>query len=168
MDSCVVCGGSLSGRRADARHCGGPCRAEASRLRRLLRGKEVGPYRSVNERLDVSKRANHKHEGNSQMKDDTQNEAAPNGEPQLDGDHDACRPDWIARGQAAINASVDPDEHETELVDLLCQLRHWAEAKGVSYDSANRRATWHYDHEKMRSRGPRSRIGPPTEKSGDR
>lgn len=41
--SCVICGESLSGRRADARHCGGPCRAEASRLRRILAGEGAPP-----------------------------------------------------------------------------------------------------------------------------
>jgi hypothetical protein len=44
MRVCVVCGTSLEGRRADARHCGGPCRAEASLLRAILRGKTTAPY----------------------------------------------------------------------------------------------------------------------------
>jgi hypothetical protein len=50
---CVICGASLRGRRSDARHCGAPCRAEASRLRRLLDGKPDGPYRFVHQRLDA-------------------------------------------------------------------------------------------------------------------
>jgi hypothetical protein len=37
---CCVCGGSLEGRRRQARTCGGACRAEASRLRRLLAGEQ--------------------------------------------------------------------------------------------------------------------------------
>jgi len=53
LRSCVICGGSLSGRRADARHCGGPCRAEASRLRRILDGVGAPPYSSIYERLDA-------------------------------------------------------------------------------------------------------------------
>ena len=51
MRSCVVCGASLDGRRADARHCGGPCRAEASRLRQILKGSARVPYRSIHQRL---------------------------------------------------------------------------------------------------------------------
>jgi hypothetical protein len=35
---CVVCGASLAGHRADARHCSNGCRAEAWRMRRLLAG----------------------------------------------------------------------------------------------------------------------------------
>jgi hypothetical protein len=53
MRSCVICGAALEGRRADAKHCGAPCRAEASRLKRLLNGNKVGPYRSVNQRLEA-------------------------------------------------------------------------------------------------------------------
>jgi len=56
MRSCVICGAPLEGRKSIARHCGPPCRAEASRLRRLLNGKQVGPYRSINERLAASRR----------------------------------------------------------------------------------------------------------------
>jgi hypothetical protein len=35
---CGFCGGSLVGRRSDARYCSAPCRAEAWRLRQLLSG----------------------------------------------------------------------------------------------------------------------------------
>jgi hypothetical protein len=48
---CVVCGGSLTGRRSEARVCGGPCRAERSRLRAILNSSERGPYSSVAQRL---------------------------------------------------------------------------------------------------------------------
>jgi hypothetical protein len=41
---CAVCGSSLSGHRKDARSCSPVCRAEASRLRRLLRGESVDGY----------------------------------------------------------------------------------------------------------------------------
>lgn len=59
MRSCVVCGTSLDDRRSDARHCGGPCRAEAARLRAILSGRGSGPYRSVAERVRaLSKRTN--------------------------------------------------------------------------------------------------------------
>lgn len=50
MRVCVVCGASLEGQRSDARHCGGPCRAEASRLRRILDG-NAGPYASIRQRM---------------------------------------------------------------------------------------------------------------------
>jgi hypothetical protein len=51
MRSCVLCGASLEQRRADARHCGGACRAEASRLRRILDGVGAPPYYSIHHRL---------------------------------------------------------------------------------------------------------------------
>ncbi len=41
---CPVCGASLIGRRCDALYCGGPCRAEASRVRRLRDGGSVDGY----------------------------------------------------------------------------------------------------------------------------
>jgi hypothetical protein len=56
LRACVVCGTNLAGRRADARHCGGPCRAEASRLRRILAGREVGPYQSIQARMAARRR----------------------------------------------------------------------------------------------------------------
>jgi hypothetical protein len=56
MRVCVVCGNSLEGRRIDARHCGGPCRAEASRLRAILSGRGSGPYRSLAERLEARRK----------------------------------------------------------------------------------------------------------------
>ena len=56
MRVCVLCGESLEGRRRDARFCGGPCRAEASRLRAILRGSEAVPYSSVEERLQARRR----------------------------------------------------------------------------------------------------------------
>ena len=34
--TCAVCGADLTGRRRQARHCSGACRAEASRRHRLL------------------------------------------------------------------------------------------------------------------------------------
>lgn len=51
VSACALCGGDLSGRRTDARFCSGVCRAEASRLRRLLGGVEVDGYQSFAERL---------------------------------------------------------------------------------------------------------------------
>src|SRR5919109_348682 len=36
--TCPVCGASLGGHRSDAVYCGAPCRAEASRVRRLRQG----------------------------------------------------------------------------------------------------------------------------------
>lgn len=83
---------------------------------------------------------------------DSQNTGA--NQIELDGDHDARRPDWIAQGQRAIDASVDADDtdRETHLVDVLCVLRHWAEDAGVDYESADRGAAWHYAHERLRSR----------------
>jgi hypothetical protein len=56
MRACVICGVSLEGRRADARHCGAPCRAEASLLRAILRGETRTPYRSVAERFEARRK----------------------------------------------------------------------------------------------------------------
>jgi hypothetical protein len=53
MPVCGFCGGSLVGRRSDARYCSAPCRAEAWRLRRLLSGQPAGPYLSLADRLAV-------------------------------------------------------------------------------------------------------------------
>jgi hypothetical protein len=52
---CALCGDPMIGRRSDARFCGDPCRIEASRLRRLLAGETVGPYRSVADRLRAAR-----------------------------------------------------------------------------------------------------------------
>jgi hypothetical protein len=52
---CALCGAGMVGRRSDARYCGDPCRIEASRLRRLLAGERVGPYRSVADRLRAAR-----------------------------------------------------------------------------------------------------------------
>ena len=49
--SCLVCGDDLSGRRCDALTCSGACRAERSRLRRLLAGERVDGWDSVEARL---------------------------------------------------------------------------------------------------------------------
>jgi hypothetical protein len=48
---CAFCGGSMEGRRPQALYCGGPCRADASRLRRLLSGEQVDGYRSARDFL---------------------------------------------------------------------------------------------------------------------
>lgn len=47
---CPVCGTTLDARRRHARYCGGACRAEASRLRRLLVGQEVDGFASLADR----------------------------------------------------------------------------------------------------------------------
>lgn len=44
---CVVCGGSLRGRRRDARCCSSACRREASRWRTVLAGRNDGPYSTL-------------------------------------------------------------------------------------------------------------------------
>jgi hypothetical protein len=52
---CLVCGGSLKGRRKDARCCSASCRAEQSRIRAIIDGTYAGPYRSLAERLSKRK-----------------------------------------------------------------------------------------------------------------
>jgi len=53
---CVVCGASLAKHRSDATHCGGPCRAEAARLRAILNSKPGQTYQSLAERFKASQR----------------------------------------------------------------------------------------------------------------
>jgi hypothetical protein len=48
--ACPVCGEDLVGRRPQARYCSGACRAEASRLRRLLAGSPVDGFASIMDR----------------------------------------------------------------------------------------------------------------------
>jgi len=53
MRRCLVCGASLEGRRRQTRTCSDVCRAEASRLRRLLAsGGPVDGFSCVADRLD--------------------------------------------------------------------------------------------------------------------
>jgi hypothetical protein len=54
MRSCVICGEPLEGRRADARHCSGACRAEASRIQRILSGSMPNPYSSLADRVKAA------------------------------------------------------------------------------------------------------------------
>jgi hypothetical protein len=42
--TCPICGAALDDQRRDAVYCGGPCRAEASRVRRLREGQAVDGY----------------------------------------------------------------------------------------------------------------------------
>jgi hypothetical protein len=51
MRVCLLCGECLEGRCPQARYCSDPCRAEASRLRAILKGRNSGPYSSVAQRL---------------------------------------------------------------------------------------------------------------------
>ncbi len=54
--ACAVCGAPLDQHRRDATCCCGACRAEASRLNRLLRGETVDGYGSIAERLSVAQK----------------------------------------------------------------------------------------------------------------
>lgn len=53
---CPVCGGALAGRRSDARYCSGTCRAEASRLRRILSGQGADGYATLPDRAAAAQR----------------------------------------------------------------------------------------------------------------
>jgi len=53
---CPVCGNSLAGRRPQTRYCDAACRAEGSRLRRLLAGQEVDGYLSHRERMAAAQK----------------------------------------------------------------------------------------------------------------
>jgi hypothetical protein len=49
---CGVCGAEMIRHRKDAIFCSPPCRAEASRVRAILRGSGTQPYASLKQRLD--------------------------------------------------------------------------------------------------------------------
>ena len=57
---CPVCAQTLEGKRADAVYCGGPCRVEAWRIRRLLSGRSAGRYRCLKDRVEAIGRARHR------------------------------------------------------------------------------------------------------------
>ena len=61
--ACPVCGEGMDGRRSHARYCSGACRAEASRLRRLLAGEAVDGFTSVRDREDRMARRNRTERG---------------------------------------------------------------------------------------------------------
>lgn len=48
---CSICGASLDGRRPQARYCSGACRAEASRIRRIVSGAQPDGFASLAQRL---------------------------------------------------------------------------------------------------------------------
>ena len=52
---CVVCGESLDGMRRHALFCGPPCRAEGSRLKRILAGAAPDGYPSLAGRLEAAR-----------------------------------------------------------------------------------------------------------------
>jgi hypothetical protein len=56
---------------------------------------------------------------------------------------------FVARAELAPYLSVEDDEPNTRLVDLLCHLRHWAEANGADFHAAAREAKMHYDVERV-------------------
>lgn len=48
--ACPICGADLAGKRSHAETCGGACRAELSRLRRILSGREADGFRTLADR----------------------------------------------------------------------------------------------------------------------
>jgi hypothetical protein len=60
----------------------------------------------------------------------------------------ATRASFVTRAELALYLSVDDNEPQTRLVDLLCHLRHWAEANEVDFKAASGAAEWHYTEEK--------------------
>jgi hypothetical protein len=63
----------------------------------------------------------------------------------------ASHASFVARAELALYLSVEDDEPATRLTDLLCHLRHWAEANGVDFDAVSRAAAWHYIEERRES-----------------
>lgn len=56
LSRCPICGASLDGHRRDAVYCGGPCRTEASRIRRLLGGRTTDGYGTLRDYLGRAQR----------------------------------------------------------------------------------------------------------------
>jgi hypothetical protein len=59
----------------------------------------------------------------------------------------ASHASFVARAELALYLSVEGDEPATRLTDLLCHLRHWAEANAVDFEAASRDAAWHHTEE---------------------
>lgn len=56
MRRCLVCGGSLTGRRSDCPTCSPSCRRQASRVRAVLSGRSDGPYSALDQLEKRSRR----------------------------------------------------------------------------------------------------------------
>jgi hypothetical protein len=72
-----------------------------------------------------------------------------NGKPEMESAAEevteAYRQDCIRRAQRAVDVSTDENPEQTQLVDLLCHLRHWAdEHSDVDFDSAFCDSLRHY------------------------
>ncbi len=59
--TCALCGASLERHRRHAVYCGAACRAEASRLKRLLRGESADGYQDIDARLKVAQKRTQRH-----------------------------------------------------------------------------------------------------------
>jgi hypothetical protein len=59
----------------------------------------------------------------------------------------ATHASFVGRAELALYLSVENDEPATRLTDLLCHLRHWAEANAVDFEAASRDAAWHHTEE---------------------
>ncbi len=51
---------------------------------------------------------------------------------------------FVALAELALCLSVDDNPPQTRLADLLCHLRHWADANGVDLEAAWDEADFHY------------------------
>jgi hypothetical protein len=60
----------------------------------------------------------------------------------------ASRASFVTRAELALQLSVDDYEPQTRLVDLLCHLRHWADANEVDFEAASRAAEQHHNVER--------------------
>ncbi len=65
--------------------------------------------------------------------------------PDPDGMNDQ-RAEWADIALKAFLAAC-PDDEETALPDLLCNLRHWADRNGIDFDLKLRSSTRCYEEE---------------------
>jgi len=56
---------------------------------------------------------------------------------------------YVARAELALYLSVDNTDPDTRLIDLLCHLRHWADANQADFESASRDAEQHHSVERQ-------------------
>jgi hypothetical protein len=61
--TCAQCGISLAGRRPQARYCGGPCRAAASRARSLRTLQDLAPNPEAARRQQTAQKRTHEARG---------------------------------------------------------------------------------------------------------
>jgi hypothetical protein len=67
-------------------------------------------------------------------------------DPNTPSNADRCA--WAQVIISHYRALVGDDDDQTSAVDLLADLRHWADKRGLDFDQLNATAETHYQEEK--------------------